>query len=401
MPASPIPAVALGRGVVVVGVGLVGMATAWLLSRQGLAVQLIDGRPGLDGNTDLFGQSLSGSEAALGVLMAGVFHRSSGRAWSLRQRSQALWRQWRQELAARGRPLPWREGLLLLAASEEELQRQRILLEDPRRPQGCLRALSQEDLEPLWPHLPEGALGGLHSSLDGQLDPQPALEILRSDALEAGLEILPGWAESLERNGQGWSLRLAGGARLQSEVVVIAAGLASIDLVPEGLRPPLPALQPVLGQALELECPLVISAAMAGTGRHETCNWPGAVSWKGINLIPRPVQPSVDPAATLESSFRIWLGATLEPGEEASPEALERIRTLEGDAPNWLRQAREIRRWQGLRARPDGQAAPLHLDLGDGLLLAAGHYRNGVLLAPASAEWVLERISASAVGAGP
>lgn len=402
MSARPIPVVASGPSVVVVGAGLVGMSTAWLLSRQGLAVQLIDDRPGLDGDTALAGQALSGSEAALGVLMAGVFHRSSGRAWRLRQRSQALWWQWRQELAARGRPLPWREGLLLLAASEEEQQRQRILLEDPRRPQGWLRALSRADLEPLWPLLPEGALGGLHSSLDGQLDPQPALEILRRDALEAGLEILPGWVESLERNGQGWSLRLAGGKRLLADVVVIAAGLASIDLVPEGLRPPLPALQPVLGQALELECSLVIPAAMEGAGRHQkTCNWPGAVSWKGINLIPRSAQPSVDPAATLEPSFRIWLGASLEPGEQASPEALEQIRTLEGDAPDWLRQAREIRRWQGLRARPDGQAAPLHLDLGDGLLLVAGHYRNGVLLAPASADWVLERISASAIGAGP
>ncbi len=58
------------------------------------------------------------------------------------------------------------------------------------------------------------------------------------------------------------------------------------------------------------------------------------------------------------------------------------------------RRARLCRHWQGLRARPQGQPAPLLQDLGNGLLLAAGHYRNGVLLAPASAEWVAERIEA-------
>jgi len=37
--------------------------------------------------------------------------------------------------------------------------------------------------------------------------------------------------------------------------------------------------------------------------------------------------------------------------------------------------------------------APLLEQLESGLLLAAGHYRNGVLLAPASAAWVAEQIA--------
>ena len=86
-----------------------GRACAWLLLQRGHRVLLID--PGLDGQHD----PSSGSEAALGVLMAQVFHRNSGRAWRLRQRSLELWGQWRQQLQGQGWALPWRPGLLLRA----------------------------------------------------------------------------------------------------------------------------------------------------------------------------------------------------------------------------------------------------------------------------------------------
>jgi len=48
-----------------------------------------------------------------------------------------------------------------------------------------------------------------------------------------------------------------------------------------------------------------------------------------------------------------------------------------------------------VRCRPVGQPAPVHLEPEPGLLIACGHYRNGVLLAPATAEWVCERIGAT------
>jgi len=45
-----------------------------------------------------------------------------------------------------------------------------------------------------------------------------------------------------------------------------------------------------------------------------------------------------------------------------------------------------------LRARPQERPAPLLEELEPGLLLASGHYRNGVLLTPATAEWVGQNI---------
>lgn len=357
--------------VVVIGAGLVGLSCAWLLRQRGHDVLLI-------GDDDPDSRGAPGSEAALGVLMARVFHRSSGRGWRLRQRSLALWQAWRRELAGRGRPIPWRQGLLLLASGPEDLERQRRLLQDPRRPPGLLEPWDRARLEALTPEVPAAALGGLYSAEDGQLDPMAALRALAEDGAAAGVVRRAGRVMALERGGRGWQVWLAGGERLRGDWVVLAAGLGSADLLPEGLGP-IP-LEPVLGQALELE-PDPIEDGRAAVP------WPGAVVWKGMNLIHRGGEgPGGRP--------RLWLGATLEPGERGADEALARLRQLEGDAPAWLVGARQCRRWQGLRARPVGQPAPLLQDLGGGLLLTSGHYRNGVLLAPASAEWVAERIAA-------
>jgi glycine/D-amino acid oxidase-like deaminating enzyme len=83
----------------------------------------------------------------------------------------------------------------------------------------------------------------------------------------------------------------------------------------------------------------------------------------------------------------------VEPGlSTGSPEALAELRHLGGRGPDWLREAEPLRHWQGLRARPDDSPAPLLEQLEPGLLLTSGHYRNGVLLAPATAAWVLQQL---------
>ena len=352
-----------------VGGGLVGLAAAWLLSRQGHRVQL------LDACLDASSEALSGSQAALGLLMAQVYRRSSGRGWRLRQQSLALWQAWRQELQQQGHNLPFRGGLLQLARSEEELLAQRRLVEQRQRQGLPLRMLERGELAALQPALPAAALGGLFSAADGQLDPLPAIDALRADGQRHGLQGLPERVVRLERGQatgeQRWHLHTASGLRLSCRWLVLSAGLGSPALLePLGHQRP---QSPVLGQALELELP-------AGGPTAEA--WPGSVSWGGVNLVPRP-------------GGRLWLGATLEPlsrcGDSA---ALEQLRSLGGCAPPWLREAQPLRHWQGLRARPDDRPAPLLEQLEPGLLLAAGHYRNGVLLAPASAAWVAEQIAA-------
>ena len=134
---------------VVVGAGLVGVATAWLLLNRGHGVRLID--PGGTGAQP----AGAGTSAALGVLMAQVYRRSSGRGWRLRQRSLQLWQDWSHQLAERGSPLPLRPGLLQLAADPQELElQQRLVLE--RTAKGFpLRQLSPGELAQLQPQLPD------------------------------------------------------------------------------------------------------------------------------------------------------------------------------------------------------------------------------------------------------
>jgi len=373
--------------VLVVGAGIVGLAAAWQLAEQGHAVCLID--PALAAGAPAPSQGPpAGSGAALGVLMAQLFQRSKGRAWQLRQRSYQLWQQWMAELERRGHALPRRQGVLLLAADARELAHQAAIAADRQRLGLPVHLLSVEELESIRPQLPGQALGGLLSRADGQIDPGPLLEALRHEGARAGATFIAeeavavardnglvgGPAAEPDRRGWGdgrWGVQLASGCWLGADWLVLACGLASERLLAD-LGHALP-LEPVLGQALELE--------LGGT---PAWNWPGVVVWRGINLVPRPDLPG---------GKRLWLGATLEPGMEPGPAALERLRQLEGDAPTWLKEAVVVRHWQGWRARPRDRPAPVHDQPEPGLLVASGHYRNGVLLAPATAEWLSDQLS--------
>ena len=340
-----------------IGAGVVGFSVAWHLQRIGHQVTLFDPRLGQAQSAD------AGSSAALGLLMARLFRRSSGRGWRLRQQSHALWQQWREELQQRGYALPFRPSLLQLATTAAEQEAQAQLAEQRQD----LRLLAPAELETLRPLIPQPSLGGLLSPEDGQLDPIPAMQALQKDGERLGVQLNATAVRGLERSGSGqWRVV---GAQESYDWVVLSAGLSSSALLePLGHERP---QHPVLGQALELE--------LAG-GDQEPLNWPGSLSWSGINLVPRP-------------QGRLWLGATVEIDQrQGQPEPLCALRELDGQAPAWLQRATVLRQWQGLRARPLGRPAPLLEQLEPGLLLASGHYRNGVLLAPATAAWVAEQI---------
>lgn len=353
-----------------IGAGVVGVATAWLLLSQGHRVQLLD--PCLQGPQI----APSGSRAALGVLMAEVFHRSSGRAWRLRQRSLELWRHWIALLEAQGHRLPRRQGVLLLASNGEDWERQQRLVAQ-RQHQGIpLELWSVEQVKALRPLLPSPSLGALYSPNDGQIDPGPMIEALLANSRLQGLETRADRAVALQRQGCGWQVSCEQGSPMTADWVVITAGVGSHALL-EDLGHPI-AMEPVLGQALELALPA------RGAATDPWCQWPGVVVWQGVNLVPKPIANGV---------ARLWLGATLETSAKVDPAELDNLRRLHGHAPPWLLEASVERRWQGVRPHPIGQPAPVLKALEPTLLLASGHYRNGVLLAPASAEWVSAQIT--------
>ena len=302
---------------------------------------------------------LNGTTASLGVLMGHVFRRSSGRSWRLRKRSMELWPGWITKLQDFVPNLTLQTPLLQVASDEATRDRLNALAE--QRQQLGLRALAPAELDRLW----SGANhGGLWSERDGRVDPLKLQQSLRLAAAEHQVSLIAEPVEALERHNAGWSVLRAGGQRDVFAAVVVCAALASSALLaPLGHDR---AMTAVLGQVLRLKL------NDAPTNWH---HWPAVLVDQGFNLIP-------------DGPNQLLLGATVEPGTEASEDPLALMRSLHGQAPDWLRSATVIEHWSGLRARPIERPAPLMEVLEPGLILASGHYRNGVLLTPATAEWV-------------
>ena len=354
-----------------IGAGAVGAGTAWHLARQGHNVTLID--PSLDAPIQRRIsriQAINGTTASLGVLMGNVFRRSSGRAWRLRQRSMELWPQWVERLNHPDTPLQLDTPLIQLASSPLESERMQSLAK--QRSELGLESFSaestafQQTSDPLpWPN---PGHGGLLSQNDGRIDPLALQRALRRSLKTQQVCLIPACVTQLHRpnpgDGDRWRLELDTGHNTHCHFVVICTALASALLLqPLGHEFPMEA---VLGQVLDLQV-----TAPAQSWDH----WPAVLVCNGVNLI-------------RHGSDRLWLGATLEPGEEPSAEEASIMRRLDGLAPNWLQQAEVVDQWHGLRARPSGRPAPLLEVLEPGLILASGHYRNGVLLTPATADWV-------------
>jgi len=306
--------------------------------------------------------------------MADVFQRSSGRSWRLRQQSMQLFSEWQQQLQGAGYQAKINRGLWLLTNNSNQWQKYQLLAEQ-RSKQGIgmeifnTAALKEQVVLGVLPPLSEGVIGGIWSSRDGQLDPADWIKELLQDSQNNGLQFSNGKVSDLAQIDRGWQLSMDTSNK-EVEIfdwVMLCAGLESIQLLaPLGLSKATDiAMQPVLGQALELKLP-------AGINLQQSINW------DGINLVPRP-------------DNHLWLGATLEPGlnqnQAGSIDALKDMQELNGAAPEWLNQAKVLRHWQGVRAQPLAQPAPVLEQLLPGLCLMAGHYRNGILLGPASAMW--------------
>ena len=271
----------------------------------------------------------------------------------------ALWPQWVEALQRFEPSLQLHRPLMQLADDDDSLERMRSLVE--RRQELGLRLIHPQES-------PIACVGGLHSDHDGRVEPQLLQRALRQAMATLAVQQHPAAVTGLEQIGTNqrprWRVDTAEDDSREHNAVVICAALRSDALLrPLGHNQ---AMTAVLGQVVDLEL---------RDGPSNWQDWPAVLSVDGFNLV--PTQPG-----------RLLLGATLEPGAEASKETLELMLKRIGGALPWLTSSTPVGHWSGLRARPVDRPAPLLEQLEPGLLLATGHYRNGVLLAPATAEWV-------------
>ena len=368
--------------IAIVGCGIVGATLAYELSRHShLEIHLIDQGNPAQGST----------QAALGVLMGIISHKVKGRNWRLRRDSIERYKTLIPELEATlGRSIPHIKGLVSLCFDPEQLPRWQSL-QTKRATQGYpLEIWSPDQLRQHCPQINAHTVAAaIYSPQDGQIHPQQLTLALVDAAQQRG--VTTHWQSPVlglkTRSGYCSQLQLPE-ETLDIDCVVISAGLDSSDLSQIGAEP-LPMI-PVLGQAMEIELDQPL-------GNDDF----------------QPVMNGYDVHIVPLGQARYWVGATVEfpPGGEAVEfplgddvelvpdlEQFEQMRQRTISYCPAVAKAQVLRQWSGLRPRPQGQGAPVIKPLAgyENVILATGHYRNGVLLAPGTAITVKELLGISA-----
>ncbi|HEX4484081.1 MAG TPA: FAD-dependent oxidoreductase [Solirubrobacteraceae bacterium] len=379
----------------VIGGGVIGLAIAWRARERGISVTLLERE-----------QTGAGASRVAAGMLAPVteaeFGEEGRRVLALGLRSAELWPAFAEQLQAAGElDVGYlRSGTLLLARDEDEareLDRQIAFRDSLGLTTRRLRASEAREREAA---LAPAMRLALEAPDDHSVDPRCVLAALRAACLAAGVQIRErahvtriecdedggrvtgvvlasaaergraegAWLASGDRAGS--DARAAGGELVAAERVVLACGAWSgqIGGLPAGASVP---VRPVRGQLLRLRDP-------AGPGLLST-----VVRFGGGYLVPR-------------ADGRYVLGATVEErGFDVQPD-VGGVYELLRDAHELVPGVSELKIDElcvGLRPGTPDNAPAIGFGEPDGLVWATGHYRNGILLAPLTAEIVVALLS--------
>lgn len=359
--------------ITIIGAGVVGAAIAYELSAlPELEITLVDEKKPATGATG----------AALGVLMGIISHKTKGRAWQLRRDSLKRYETLIPELESlTGLRIPCNEhGIVLLRfADEDEHSWQKLV--KIRQEQGF--TLEIWDRQTLQQKCPEVTIPELQSAIyspcDRQIDPTLLTHALVEAAASRGVNCLFGVKVENLANSDLKDSKIShcdriylGKEPLETDFLILCAGIGVTPLTSH-LAAPID-VRPVLGQALQIKL------------SPSTEAFQPVVTGKDVHIVP-------------VGRGEYWIGATVEfMGErgEIIPEKqlLEEVYQQAIAFCSTLAAGEIVRTWSGLRPRPENKSAPVieYLPNYDNVILATGHYRNGVLLAPATAKIVREMI---------
>jgi glycine oxidase len=361
--------------VLVLGGGVIGLSVAWALSEGAAQVVLIDPQPGR-----------GASWAAAGMLAPVTeVHYQEEPLLALNLASARLWPLFASRLEeATGAEVGYRAcGTLAVAADSGDL----AWLSDLHRFQTELgldaEGLPSRRCREIEPALSPGIRGGVLVAGDHQVDPRRLTAALAVACHQNGVEMVAGSVIGLEaEDGACRAAVLDDGRRLRAGRFVLCAGawsnrLASGPGVPEGLIPP---IRPVKGQILRLRHRPGQAQVLSGNVR-------GLVNGSAVYMVPR-------------SDGEVVVGATMEEqGYDVTVTAgavHELLRDSYALVPE-LAELAFVEAIASLRPCSPDNAPVIGPTALDGLLVATGHYRNGVLLAPVTADLVAELVMTGAV----
>ena len=328
--------------VAIVGGGVIGLSAGWRCAQRGLTVTIYDHRAGATASGVAAGMLAPVSEAYFGEsALTGLLVAAAGQ-----------WHGFATELARYG-PTGYRtDGTLLVALTADDLAEAQRLWGYQQSLGLPVTRLPADELREQAPVLHPRVRGGALASDDHQADPRQLLRTLRVAAEAAGVRFVARPVAAL--------------AEVDAGTVVVAAGCGTAQLT--GLP-----VRPVKGQLLRLRAPDGVPGF-----RHVIRGW---ADGRKVYLVPR-------------EGGEVVVGASEEERTDAVPTAgaaLELLRAATDLVPELSEyELAEV----GVGHRPGTpDNAPILGRLTDRVVVATGHYRHGVLLAPATADAIAELVA--------
>jgi glycine oxidase len=352
------------RDVIVIGGGVIGLAIAWRAAEAELTVALVDDEPGKGASWAAAGMLAPVTEAHYGEEPLLALNLDSVRRYP----------SFVEELeAASGMSVGYRpSGTLVVAADDDDTAAIDELFRFQRELGLPVQRLRRRECRRLEPLLAPRIRSGMVTEVDHQVDSRRLVDALLAAGQREGVTVHRRRATALRLDrDRAVGVTLSDGDVFEAATVVLAAGCwsARLDGLPSSARPP---VRPVKGQILRLRGSAA-TPLMARTVR-------GLVHGTSVYLVPRANGEVVVGATVEERGFdtTVTAGATYELLRDAA-EIVPGVSELE------LVEARA-----GLRPGSPDNAPLLGPTMIEGLVLATGHYRHGVLLTPVTADTVTE-----------
>ena len=348
-----------GYDAIVVGGGVIGLASAWRAAQRGARVCVLEaGRPGAGATGVAAGMLAPVGEATWREEALLAFNLESRRRWpafveDLEQISgvEAGFAQ---------------HGALHTALDRDEAESLRRHFDLQRELGLESEWLTGGECRKLEPGLATAVRGGAHVPGDASVDPRQVAVGLLGALDRGGIAV---HAEvrvtSAERSDGTWRLQTAGGQTFSGAVLVLAAGCWSgqLDWIPPESRPP---VRPVKGEVVTLR----------GSAEEPACE--RIVGADRVYIVPR-------------SDGRLILGATVEEKGFDTTVTAGGVHELLREAYRMIPEIAELELAEttaGLRPGTPDNSPLIGPAATEGLLVATGHFRNGILQAPLTAECI-------------
>jgi glycine oxidase len=349
--------------VLVVGAGLIGSSIAWLLSKAGCRVVLID--------AGSFGGEASA--AAAGMLAPGGEHREPSPAARFAIESLAMYPTFVRQLEKEsGLSIDYRKcGAIELAYERERCHELRKRADVQRRFGISAQWLCLSSLSAVAPGLNlEGLRGALYYPDDACVAPGDLLRALRAVCERKGVKILENSpVESIDAE-RGRVMVRVHEQKISGRNLVLAAGAWSSQ----------------------------IPVSRSGVTTHIPESFPVKGHLVGYQLLPGSLRPILRNGhhyvVQRKSGFTIAGSSEEQCGFDRSinPERISEIRNAAGSIYSPTSMLEPTREWTGFRPGSERQGPTLGRVSGTNVWLAYGHYRNGILLTPATAHLVSRQI---------